>query len=302
MMQNANFRGSVLMALAMAGFALEDMFIKLAAETLPAGQVLLVLALGGTLIFGTTARVQGIALWSPLARDPGVLLRTGAEVVGSIGLITAIALTPLSSASAIMQATPLFITLCAALFLGEQVGWRRWSAIAVGFFGVLLVIRPGTEGFNLLSLFAVLGVFGLGLRDLATRTLPPEAPALLLSTYAFAALIPTGAAMMVFMGTPWVAPSALVWGWMACANAVGVLAYVTIVTASRTGDVSVVAPFRYVRLVFALGVGITVFGERPDVLTLIGAAIIVGSGLYTLVRQTRRKQSSSASLTDTVGL
>ena len=302
MMQNANFRGSVLMALAMAGFALEDMFIKLAAETLPAGQVLLILALGGTLIFGIAAWFQGVALWSPLARNPGVIFRTVAEVVGSIGLITAIALTPLSSASAIMQATPLFITMIAALFMGEQVGWRRWTAIMVGFFGVLLVIRPGTDGFNMLSLFAVLGVFGLGLRDLATRIVPPEAPALLLSTYAFGALIPTGAAMMAFMGTPWVTPTPAAWGWMACANAVGVVAYVTIVTASRTGDVSVVAPFRYVRLVFALIVGVTVFGERPDLQTLIGAAIIVGSGLYTLVRQARRKQSAKASLTDTVGL
>lgn len=302
MMQNANFRGSVLMALAMAGFALEDMFIKLAAETLPAGQVLLILALGGTLIFGAAAWFQGIKLWSPLASNPGVLLRSGAEVVGSIGLITAIALTPLSSASAIMQATPLFITLCAALFMGEQVGWRRWSAISVGFFGVLLVIKPGTDGFNLLSLFAVLGVFGLGLRDLATRIIPAAASALLLSTYAFGALIPTGVAMMAFMGTPWVMPTPAAWGWMICANAVGVLAYATIVTASRTGEVSVVAPFRYIRLVFALGVGVAVFGERPDALTLIGAAIIVGSGLYTLVRQARRKQGRSASLTDTVGL
>jgi drug/metabolite transporter (DMT)-like permease len=148
----------------------------------------------------------------------------------------------------------------------------------------------------------VLGVFGLGLRDLATRIVPPETPALLLSTYAFGALIPTGAAMMAVMGTPWVMPTAAAWGWMACANAVGVLSYVAIVTASRTGDVSVVAPFRYIRLVFALGVGVTVFGERPDALTLIGAAVIVGSGLYTLVRQARRKQSSSASLTDTTGL
>lgn len=303
MMQNPNFRGSVLMALAMAGFALEDMFIKLAAKTLPAGQVLLILAIGGTLIFGTLARVQGIALISPLARNPGVILRTLAEVVGSIGLITAIALTPLSSVSAIMQATPLFITLCAALFMGEQVGWRRWSAIIVGFAGVLLVIRPGTDGFNMLSLFAVLGVFGLGLRDLATRIVPATAPALVLSTYAFGALIPTGLAMMAVMGTAWVAPSLDAWVWMTCANGIGVLAYIGIVTASRTGEVSVVAPFRYVRLVFALAVGITVFGERPDALTLTGAAIIVGSGLYTLFRQARRKQSSlSASLTDTVGL
>ena len=295
------------MALAMAGFALEDMFIKLAAQTLPAGQVLLILAIGGTLIFGTAARVQGIALLSPLARHFGVQLRTGAEVVGSIGLITAIALTPLSSASAIMQATPLFITLCAALFLGEQVGWRRWSAIAVGFAGVLLVIRPGTDGFNLLSLFAVLGVFGLGLRDLATRIVPPAAPALLLSTYAFGALIPTGAMMMAVMGTPWVAPSVSGWVWMGCANAVGVLAYIGIVTASRTGEVSVVAPFRYIRLVFALGVGISIFGERPDALTLTGAAIIVGSGLYTLLRQAQRQRAAAktglgASLTDTGGL
>lgn len=303
MPQNANLRGSILMALAMAAFALEDMFIKLAADTLPTGQVLLLLALGGTVVFAGLALWQGARLLSVAALHRGVLLRTAGEVIGSIGLITALALTPLSSVSAIMQATPLFITLCAALFLGEQVGWRRWSAIIAGFGGVLLVIRPGGDAFTLLSLFAVLGVIGLGIRDLATRMVPPAFSSMLLAFYAFAALIPTAIGMMVVEGTAWVNPSPLAWLWMLGANGVGLGAYAMIIAATRTGEISVVAPFRYTRLLFALVIGMAIFAERPDALTLLGAAVIVGSGLYALIRAARlQRRALVASLTANAGL
>jgi drug/metabolite transporter (DMT)-like permease len=214
-----------------------------------------------------------------------ILLRAFGELVGTLGFVTAIALTPLSSASAILQATPLFVTLGAALFLQEKVGWRRWMAILVGSCGVLLIIRPGTEGFDWLSLFAVQGVIGLGIRDLATRRVPRETSTLQLSFLAFLVLIPTAAILMLVNGTPLVALSAQNAVYFTIALIIGIFAYYGIVAAMRVGEISFVTPFRYSRILFALVVGIMVFGERPDALTLIGAAIIVGSGLYTLWRE-----------------
>lgn len=297
--RGSNLQGAVLMVLSMAGFAIEDMFIKLMAGTLPVGQILLLLGVGGALVFGALSLARGDRLWSADLRHPAVIGRTLGEMIGTVGFITAIALTPISTASAIIQAMPLAVTLGAALFLGEKVGWRRWSAIGVGFFGVLLVIQPGSDGFSILSLFAVIGVIGLATRDVSTRLVPGSISSVQLSTYAFVALIPTGAAMMFVEGRTWVAPDAQAWAWLFGAQLTGVFAYGAIVAATRMGDVSVIAPFRYARIIFALCVGALVFGERPDLLTLAGAAIIVGSGLYTLLRQAqlqRRGRNAAASL------
>src|SRR6056297_4057215 len=202
-----NLRGSILMVLAMAGFALEDMFIKRLADTLPVGQIIIFLGFGGALIFGAITMAQGRRLWSRDLLSRPVLLRNFGEIVGTLGFVTAIALTPLSSASAILQATPLAVTLGAALFLGEAVGWRRWSAILVGFLGVLMVIRPGLEGFLPASLFAVQAVIGLAIRDLATRAVPASVSSMQLSSYGFATVVPAGAILLVITGAP-VAPDA----------------------------------------------------------------------------------------------
>lgn len=289
-----NLRGSILMVLAMLGFALEDMFMKQMANALPTGQILAMLGLGGGLIFAIVCWVQGQSL---LARDvlhPMVLLRNFGEVFGTVGYVSAVILTPISSASAIFQATPLFVTLGAALFLQESVGWRRWVAIAVGFCGVLLIIRPGLDSFQPASLFAVQGVIFLGIRDLATRRIPRSISSMRLSTYAFAVIVPTGLVLMAVMGDSFAVPSGTDSWRIAGSIAAGVLGYYALVTATRLGDMSHIAPFRYSRLVFALIVGTTVFGERPDLATLIGAAIIVGSGTYTAIREGQRRRASLA--------
>ena len=282
------------MVLAMLGFALEDMFMKQMANALPTGQILAMLGLGGGLIFSIVCWVQGQTL---LARDvlhPMVLLRNFGEVFGTVGYVSAVILTPISSASAIFQATPLFVTLGAALFLQESVGWRRWVAIAVGFCGVLLIIRPGLDSFQPASLFAVQGVIFLGIRDLATRRIPRSISSMRLSTYAFAVIVPTGLVLMAVMGDSFAVPSGTDSWRIAGSIAAGVLGYYALVTATRLGDMSHIAPFRYSRLVFALIVGTTVFGERPDLATLIGAAIIVGSGTYAAIREGQRRRASLA--------
>lgn len=288
-----NLRGSILMVLSMAGFALEDMFIKRLAADLPVGQIVMLVGLGGALIFGAITTAQGRRLWSRDLLTGPVLLRNFGELLGTLGFVMAIALTPLSSASAILQATPLAVTLGAALFLGESVGWRRWSAILVGFAGVLMVIRPGMAGFEPASLFAVLAVIGLAIRDLATRAVPRAISSMQLSTYAFATLVPTGAILLAFHGTP-ALPSALHWRDLVLALLCGVLAYYAIVAAMRLGDVAVITPFRYSRLVFALIIGVTLFDERPDFWTLTGAAIIIASGIYTFWRERRLARRTPA--------
>ncbi|ARE39670.1 Arginine/ornithine antiporter ArcD [Rhodovulum sp. P5] len=279
-----NLRGIALMVVSMALFALEDMFVKRLAADLPIGQILALLGAGGAVVFAAMALARGQRLWSGALLTRPVLLRNAGEVIGTLGFVTAIALTPLTSASAILQATPLAVTLGAALFMGAQVGWRRWTAICVGLFGVLLIVRPGLEGFRPASLFAVMGVAGLALRDLATRATPRNVSSLQLSTYGFAMLVPTGIVLMLVGEGPTGIDVANV-GRLGAALVMGVAGYYAIVEAMRVGEVAVVTPFRYTRLIFALLVGMLAFGERPDALTLTGAAVIIASGLYTLWRE-----------------
>lgn len=286
-----NLRGIVLMTASMAGFALEDMFIKSVSAHLPTGQILLVLGLAGACVFALMAARQGAAFWSRHALHPAVLLRNGAEMVGTMGFVTALALVPLSTASAILQASPLAVTLGAALFLGEKVGWRRWTAIGVGFLGVLIVIRPGMDTFQPASLWAVLGVIGLSARDLATRGVPRDVTTIQLSAWGFAAVGVLGAGMLAVTGGASL-PAPPQAAQLCAALALGVASYWAMTTATRVGDVSSIMPFRYTRLVFALALGALVFGERPDLPTLLGAALVIASGLYTLARERRLRTLS----------
>ena len=288
-----NFRGSILMIAAMAGFALEDMFVKALALRLPVGELLALLGAGGALIFASIALYRGDRLISRDLLAGSVVLRNLGELVGTIAFVSAVAFTPLAQASAILQATPLAVTLGAALFLGETVGWRRWSAITVGFIGVLIVIRPGTEGFSALSLFAVVAVLGLAARDVATRRVPRSITSMQLATYGFGVIVPAGLVLAAATGTPLLTPTPLELARIGGALVFGTLGYYALIAAMRIGEVSVITPFRYTRLLFALIIGWLVFSEPVDAATLIGGAVIVASGLYTLMREARVRRRQS---------
>ncbi len=284
-----NLRGAALMTLAMLGFAAEDMFIKLLAGSLPTWQIVLTLGVGGGTVFAGLTLFRRQPLFSRAYLSWPVFMRNLGELVGTLGFVTALTLIPISTASAILQATPLVVTLGAALFLREPVGWRRWSAIVAGFVGVLLVIRPGLSGFDIQSLFAILGVLGLALRDLATRRIPHDTSSFQLSFLAFLTLVPASLILSQFSAQSYVNPGPQQWGLIAAAVILGVFAYYAIVGANRIGEVSFVTPFRYSRMLFALVVGYLVFDEHPDALMLLGAAIIIASGLYTLWRERKRQ-------------
>jgi drug/metabolite transporter (DMT)-like permease len=273
-----NLRGSLWMVAAMAGFAVEDALLKRVSQELPVGQILMLFGTGGMLGFALLAARRGEAVLTRAILTPVLLMRCGFEVAGRLFYTLAIALTPLSSASAILQATPLVVVTGAALIFGERVGWRRWAAILAGFAGVLVVLRPGLDGFSALSLLAVLGTIGFAGRDLATRAAPPLMTNLQLGVYGFAMMIPAGALLLALWGEARL-PSAEAGSALAAATVVGVVAYYALTVAMRTGDVAAVTPFRYTRIVFALMLGALVFGERPDAMTLLGIAIIVATGI-----------------------
>lgn len=284
-----NLRGITLMSGSMALFALEDMFLKFAAQGLPTGEILLVTGLFGWAFFGALARAAGKRTFTRDALHPWVMARNAGEMVGTYAYVTALAAIPLATVSAVLQAMPLAVTMGAALFMGEKVGWRRWTAIAVGFAGVLLVIQPGFDGFRPTALWVLVTVAGLGLRDLASRGIPHNISTPQVSAWGVASVACLGAGMLPFQ-TP-VLPGAWQSFMLLGTIIFGTAGYWAVTSATRTGEVSVVSPFRYTRLIFAIAIGAAVFAEYPDRLTLIGAAIIIGSGLYSFARERARAAS-----------
>ncbi|THD72122.1 DMT family transporter [Thalassobius vesicularis] len=273
------------MVLAMAAFAIEDMLYKAASQSFPAGLALILFGAQGTVLFAALSVLRRERILHPAILTRPLLIRTGFELGGRLFYALALALTPLASTSSILQATPLVVALGAVVVFGETVGWRRWLAMSVGFAGVLLILRPTPDSFEPYSLFAVLGMIGFAGRDLATRASPASMSMAQLGTLGFGVVTLAGIVLAVYAQEAPVLPPLPVALKLAGAAGVGVLAYGALTQAMRTGQIGFVAPFRYTRLVFALILAVLVFGERPDQLTLIGGAVIVGSGLYSLLRQ-----------------
>lgn len=289
-MVNQNSRAALLMTLSMAFFACEDALLKLLSVTIPTGQILMLVGLAGMVIFGIWIAIGPEGLrWRELLH-PAVMLRNLMEAVSVVCFLTALSLGDLSVASAILQALPLLMTMGAALFLGEPVGWRRWLSIMFGFAGVLMIVRPGTDAFQTASALAVIGVLCLAVRDLATRRLPLAIGSGMVTASAFGSMAVGGLALLLLGRQQMVLPGMAEGAMIGAALCVGLAGYVTMVTATRIGEIGAIAPFRYSRLVFALILAVAVFGERPDFWTLAGAAVIAVAGLYTMWREARLRR------------
>ncbi|MEM8539180.1 MAG: DMT family transporter [Pseudomonadota bacterium] len=287
-----NLRGAAFMVLAMFCFAVEDALIKGLSDSIPAGQVLSLICFGGLLAFIAWSVLRGQAVWHRDYLDTRVILRSLCEVVGSCFFVSALALIPLTTASAVIQATPLVVAMGAAVFLGQAVGWRRWLAIAAGFVGVLIIIRPGLDGFVPATLLAVGGMLGLAARDLITRSLQVDLTGVQLGIHAFAFVAPAAWTLVIALGQTPVMPDQNAWMTLLGGVIIGMLAYLAIVTATRSGNAGIISSFRYSRMIFALIIGYFAFAEIPDTATLIGATIVIASGIYTLWREARLARSS----------
>lgn len=285
----ANLVGASWMVAAMAGFTLEDAMIKGVSASLPIAQILLSFGLGGALVFACLARWAGESLFTPEVLSFPMRLRVLFEISGRLFYVLALALIPLSAATVILQATPVVVVAAAALVFGERVGWRRWSAILLGMAGVLVIIRPGTDSFSMLSLLAVAGMLGFAGRDLASRAAPAALGTHVLGFYGFLAVTAAGVMVAVWTDAGFVRPDGRACLLLAGAVLCGVCAYACLMKAMRTGEVSAVTPFRYVRLIFGVALGVLLFGERLTPSMLLGSAMIVLSGLFIMWRSAARK-------------
>lgn len=291
-----NRRGILAMLVGMAFFVLSDTMMKLAGAEVPAGQIMFIRGLFATLLILVLARMSGQlaglgeTLSGPHSR--GLAWRTAAEVGAAFCFISGLLSLAFTDAAAIGQFTPLAITAGAAIFLGEPVGWRRWLATIAGLAGVLLIIKPGTTAFQWPALWIVATVLCVTARDLVTRRLGTALPAMHVTIPALAAVSVAGLALAPFEA--WVVPSPATTGLLAV-SALGVIGGTYgVVVAMRSGEVSVVGPFRYAVILYALVIGWLVFGERPDGLTIAGIAIVLAAGLYTFHRERVRRADIAA--------
>ena len=284
-----NTRGALLMMASMAAFILNDTFMKTLAGDMPLFQLIFLRSIFTTVAIGAMALYLGaLHLRIPPRDRLLIVIRALAEVGSAYFFLTALYNMPLANVSAIMQSLPLVVTLAAALFFGETLGWRRMTAILVGLCGVLLIVRPGTEGFNIFSVYALIAVAFVTVRDLVTRRVSGATHSMMVTFItSLALLIAFG---MASMTVEWV-PITLHRGSMILGAAVMVVfGYVFSVMVMRVGEISFVAPFRYTGLIWALVLGWLVFGDWPAPLTLVGAVIVVGSGVFMLYREAQLKR------------
>lgn len=283
-----NLRGSLWMIASMAGFAVEDALVKAAAVQLPVGEVLMIFGIGGALVFACMAYRRGERLYSADVVSRTMRIRVVFEFIGRLFYVLALAMTPLSSTTAILQATPIIVVLGAAMFFGEKVGWQRWAAIFVGLLGVLVILRPSSDSFSWLSMLAVIGMIGFAGRDLASRAAPLSLSTSILGLYGFLTIVFAGACYALWEGQGLLVPDLKVSLFMAGAIAMGVFAYTALMKAMRTGEVSAVTPYRYTRLLFGISLGVLLFGEKLDLPMIIGCLLVVFSGLSLLLPGFRR--------------
>jgi drug/metabolite transporter (DMT)-like permease len=276
------------MTLSMGSFTLADLALKWACEILPTGQVMFILGLGCCALFWSIVGRKKEKALTKVFFVPAVLLRTVGEAVAVIFIFLALIHSAFTSVAAILQTLPLLMTLISFLFLGEKVGVHRLVAVVVGFAGVLLIIRPGLDSFDIFSLYAVLAVIGMSMRDVGSRLSPASISASMLALYGSMTFVLIGLVMMYFGGVkmPTLEASGYLLAMILFASSGSY--YTT--KAMRVGEISVISPMRYTRLLFGMLVGVFILHEQVDLYMLIGSAIVVMAGLYVLFREQLQKK------------
>jgi drug/metabolite transporter (DMT)-like permease len=286
---SANYRGILAMVGACAFFSANDAATKIATQYLPVSEIVTIRAVF-TLLFAFLFIVWRSELAAlPHIRNPYLLLRGLCEALTGVLIIYGLSLMPLANVTAILLVQPFLLTMVGMLYLGEDVGWRRWLAVCAGFIGMLLVIKPGTEAFDATSLIVVAAAFCVLGRDLLVRKIHSEVPTTVITFSTALLTLPLGLIGLLFQ--PWSLPP--LYPLLICivAAAFLVIAFVLMIVAFRSAQVSAVSPFRYSIIVFSVVYGYLVFGNVPDATSFVGIGIIVFAGLYSLHRETVRKQT-----------
>jgi len=279
------------MTLSMAGFTLADVNLKMASEYLSTGQITLALGLGGTALFWLMLARKGEPLLTNAILEPAVMLRTVGEITATIFMVLALTYTSFTAVTVIIQTLPILLTLFSLLFLGEKVGIHRLSAVIMGFCGMLIIVRPGADGFDIFSLFAVAAVVGMSIRDIGSRLAASHHSSVRLAVFGTIAQIFAGLGFMLFEPAPsW--PPLIAWAYLFGLIALASFSIVIITKAMRVGELSAVSPFRYTRLFFGILAGVMIFGDQLDNYTIAGSAIILLAGLYIWQREQRHRPAT----------
>ncbi len=279
-----NFRGAALMMASMAAFVLNDTIVVMVSDSLSIFQVMFLRGLFATTLLGVIAWRSKVIFPVLNKADWQVMVcRLFGELGATLCFLTALFNMPIANATAILQALPLAVTLAAAVFMGEAVGWRRYMAILVGFAGVIIIVRPGSEGFNAYSMWALAAVGFIVLRDLSTRRLAGHVPSIFVALLASVTITAAGVVLSPTLAWKPVGISEL--KWLGGAAMFLIFGYLFSVMTMRVGEISFISPFRYTILIWAIILGFVVFGDIPDSWTLLGSTIVVLTGSYTFYRE-----------------
>ena len=281
---SANLKSIILMIIGMGCLTLCDLLIKIASQTLPLGQVMIVFGVGSITVFLGLMRIKGESVRLSPFTSPAVVLRNIGDLIAINGMCLALVFVPISTIGAVIQTVPLMVTAAAALFLGERVGKRRWLAIVIGFLGTLFIIQPGAANFDITTTFVLIAAVGMALRDITTKLVREKFSTLLLSSYTSALFIISGSFLLIISGGASVPDIGMI-AILAAMVASGSLGFFFTTKAVRLGDVSVVIPFRYTRILFSLAAGTLILSEQLNALMLFGSALTIFSGLYIWRRE-----------------
>ena len=272
------------MIIAMGCLTLTDLLIKVASQTLPIGQVMISYGVGSLIVFWALLRIKGESIRLAPLTNPTVVFRNIGDLIALNGMFLALVYVPLSTIGAVIQTVPILVTAAAALFLGERVGMRRASAIFVGFLGALLIIQPGAASFDITAILVLIAAIGMALRDIATKLVRENLSTLLLTFYSCFLFILSGGVLLIINGgasVPVMDSSVTI----AAMIVTGSLGFFFMTEAVRLGEMSVVSPFRYTRLLFSMAAGILILGEQVNTYMIIGSALTILSGLYIWRRE-----------------
>ena len=288
MQLSENIKGAIFMSVNMLAFVVNDAFMKFLFIDISIYQAIFLRGVITIPMLALMAVYRNQITFSVNKSDwKYIWLRVAGEVGAAVFFLSALAQIPLANVTAILQAVPLTVTMAAALFLRETVGWRRWLAIIIGFLGVTIIVRPGVDGFSVYSLYAIAAVFCVTLRDIATRKLSKDVPTSLVAMITGVAITLYGAIMLP--SVVWIPLTATHWFLLNLAAIAIVFGYLFSVLAMRTGETSFIAPFRYTAMIWAIGLGIILFNDWPDNLTLLGTTIVIATGIYSFHREKVRQ-------------
>lgn len=289
-----NLRGILAVLAGSTAFAFNDAIVKLVSAELPSGEIIAIRGAVATILLSAGCLAQGALRPISVLLEPMMMMRVASAAAATSFIVLALRYMPLPAVTTAMQVTPLAVTAAAAVMYGEKVGWRRWLAILVGLFGVILIVKPGSTMFGAAAYLALTALVFTTIRDLTTRGLHPDIPSMFVAV-ASAGFITVSGFMIAPFEPTWIMPSAWAWGWLTVAGACLFFANLFIVVALRTGEIAVVAPFRYFPVPLTLWLGWWWWGDVLDAGAFLGIALVIAAGLYTLHRERASLRGAAAS-------